>query len=154
MLLSCLISAGNATIRYALDMSSNAWLELQWYMFAGIVMLGASYTLKMNEHVRVDVVYANLKPRACAWVDLVGGIVFLLPTAVLIAWMSWGFFWEAFVSGEISSNAGGLIRWPVKLVIPVGAALLALQAVAEIIKRIAYLRGEYEMDTHYDRPLQ
>ena len=154
MLLSCLVSAGNASIRYALDISSNAWLELQWYMFAGIVMLGASYTLKMNEHVRVDVVYANLKPRACAWVDLVGGIVFLLPTAVLIAWMSWGFFWEAFVSGEISSNAGGLIRWPVKLVIPVGAALLALQAVAEIIKRIAYLRGEYEMDTHYDRPLQ
>src|SRR5260221_5808310 len=154
VLLSCLVSAGNATIRYALNLSSNAWLELQWYLFAGIVMLGAAYTLKLNEHVRVDVVYANLGPRTCAWIDLLGTLFFLMPAALIIAWMSAPIFWESFTNGEMSSNAGGLIRWPVKIILPVGAALLALQGFAEIVKRVGYLRGEYDMDTHYEKPLQ
>jgi TRAP-type mannitol/chloroaromatic compound transport system permease small subunit len=154
VLLSCLVSAINATVRYVFSVSSNAWLELQWYMFAGIVMLGVSYTLKLNEHVRVDVLYARFPPRTAAWVDLLGAIFFLMPAAVLIAWMSWPQFAESFTSGEMSSNAGGLIRWPVKLLIPVGAALLALQGLSEIVKRIGYLRGQYDMDTHYEKPLQ
>jgi len=154
VLLSCLVSAGNATIRYLLSMSSNAWLELQWYMFAGIVMLGASYTLKLNEHVRVDVLYGGLQARARAWIDLLGTIFFLMPTALLIAWMSWPMFWDSYATGEMSSNAGGLIRWPVKLLVPVGAVLLALQGLSEIIKRVGYLRGQYDMDTHYEKPLQ
>jgi TRAP-type mannitol/chloroaromatic compound transport system permease small subunit len=154
VLLSCLVSALNASVRYAFSVSSNAWLELQWYMFAGIVMLGVSYTLKLNEHVRVDVLYARFPPRTAAWVDLLGAIFFLMPAAVLIAWMSWPQFAESFTSGEMSSNAGGLIRWPVKLLIPVGAALLALQGLSEIVKRIGYLRGQYDMDTHYEKPLQ
>jgi TRAP-type mannitol/chloroaromatic compound transport system permease small subunit len=154
VLLSCLVSAINASVRYAFSVSSNAWLELQWYMFAGIVMLGVSYTLKLNEHVRVDVLYARFPPRTAAWVDLLGAIFFLMPAAVLIAWMSWPQFAESFTSGEMSSNAGGLIRWPVKLLIPVGAALLALQGLSEIVKRIGYLRGQYDMDTHYEKPLQ
>ncbi len=154
VLLSVLVSAGNASVRYAFSMSSNAWLELQWYMFAGIVMLGAAYALKMNEHVRVDVLYVRLAPRTCAWIDLLGTIFFLMPAAILIAWMSWPLFWDSLVTGEMSSNAGGLIRWPAKLTIPVGAALLALQGLAEIVKRIGYLRGQYDMDTHYEKPLQ
>lgn len=154
VLLACLVSAGNAMIRYALNISSNAWLELQWYMFAAIVMLGASYTLKLNEHVRVDVLYGKFSSRVAAWVDLLGAIFFLMPAALLIMYMSWPLFWDSYVSGEMSSNAGGLIRWPAKLVIPIGAALLALQGLSEIIKRIGYLRGQYDMDIHYEKPLQ
>jgi TRAP-type mannitol/chloroaromatic compound transport system permease small subunit len=154
VLLSCLVSAGNAAIRYALNISSNAWLELQWYMFAAIVMLGTSYTLKLNEHVRVDVLYARFSSRLAAWVDLLGAILFLMPAALLIMYMSWPLFWDSYVSKEMSSNAGGLIRWPAKLVIPIGAGLLALQGLSEIIKRIGYLRGQYDMDTHYEKPLQ
>ena len=154
VLLACVVSAGNAVIRYAFNLSSNAWLELQWYMFAVIVMLGAAYVLRINEHVRVDVLYARYGPRTCAWIDLLGTIFFLMPAAILIAWMSSATFWDSFITGEMSSNAGGLIRWPVKLTIPVGATLLALQGFAEIVKRIGYLRGQYTMDTHYEKPLQ
>lgn len=154
VLLSCLVSAGNALIRYGFDMSSNAWLELQWYMFAAMVMLGAPHVLKTNEHVRVDVLYSSYTPRRAALVDLLGMAVFLMPAAILIAAMSWPFLLESIQSNEMSSNAGGLIRWPVKLVIPLGAVLLALQGVAEMIKRVAFLRGEYAMDTHYERPHQ
>jgi TRAP-type mannitol/chloroaromatic compound transport system permease small subunit len=154
VLLSCLISAGNAVSRYTIDMSSNAWLEIQWYMFAGIVLLGAAYTLKRNEHVRVDVMYGRLRSRTQAWIDLLGMILFLMPTCVILAWMSWPFFLDAYRSGEISSNAGGLVRWPVKFVMPVGFAMLAAQGVSEIIKRISYLAGEYNMDTQYEKPLQ
>jgi len=154
VLLSCLVSAGNALIRYTLDISSNAWLELQWYMFAGIVMLGAAYTLKANEHVRVDVVYGRLQPRTRAWIDLLGMILFLMPASILIMKMSWPFFWESLSQHETSPNAGGLLRWPVKIVIPVGMGLIALQGLSEIIKRIGYLRGIYNMDTHYERPMQ
>ena len=154
VLLACLVSAGNAMIRYALDTSSNAWLEVQWYMFAGMVMLGAPYTLKLNEHVRVDVIYGHLQPRTRAWIDLLGLIFFLMPAALLIMEMSWPYFVESLRGHEVSPNAGGLIRWPVKLIIPVGMGLLALQGVSEIIKRIGYLLGVYNMDTQYERPAQ
>jgi TRAP-type mannitol/chloroaromatic compound transport system permease small subunit len=154
VLAACLISAGNAGARYALGLTSNAWLEVQWYMFAGIVMFGAPYTLRVNEHVRVDLLYGRLRPRTRAWVDLLGTVFFLLPAIVLGMAMSWPFFVQAFVSGEVSANAGGLIRWPVKAVLPIGFALLALQGLAEIVKRIGYLTGDYAMDTHYEAPQQ
>ncbi len=154
VLLSCLVSAINAMIRYAYDSSSNAWLELQWYMFAVVVMLGASYTLKRNEHVRVDVIYMNLSDRKKLWVDVIGGILFLLPACVLLAWLAWPFFMQSWNENEMSSNAGGLIRWPVKFILPLGFALLALQGLSEIIKRIAALRGVIQIDAHYERPEQ
>ena len=154
VLVSCMVSAVNATLRYLISSSSNAWLELQWYLFAVMVLLGAPFVLKVNEHVRVDVVYARLGPRKQAMVDLFGLVFFLMPAAVLLAWMSWPWFVESFFNNEMSSNAGGLIRWPVKLLIPLGFGLLVLQGVSEIIKRIAFLRGLITMDTHYERPLQ
>ncbi len=151
---SCMVSAGNAMIRYSLDTSSNAWLELQWYLFAVTVMLGASYVLKLNEHVRVDVLYGGRSGITKARIDLFGMIFFLMPGALLMVWMSWPWFVDAYVQNEMSSNAGGLVRWPIKLTMPVGFALLSLQGVSEIIKRVAFLRGEYQMDLHYERPLQ
>lgn len=151
---SCVVSAGNATVRYAIDRSSNAWLEVQWYMFAGIVMLGAPYVLKVNEHVRVDIIYGRLAPRTRAWIDLLGLLAFLMPAVALFLWMAWPFFLDSFLTGEMSNNAGGLPRWWVKVVMPVGFAMLALQGIAEIVKRVAYLRGALEMDTQYERPLQ
>ena len=154
VLSSCVVSAGNATVRYLISRSSNAWLEVQWYMFAGIVMLGAPLVLRLNEHVRVDIIYGRLPARARAWVDLLGLIFFLMPATVLFLWMSWPFFYESFISNEMSNNAGGLARWYVKLTMPLGFAMLTLQGIAEIIKRIGYLRGVYPMDTHYERPLQ
>jgi TRAP-type mannitol/chloroaromatic compound transport system permease small subunit len=154
ILASCVVSAGNATVRYAIDRSSNAWLEVQWYMFAGIVMLGAPYVLKVNEHVRVDILYGRLAPRTRAWIDLLGFLVFLMPATGLFLWMAWPFFLDSFVTGEMSNNAGGLPRWWVKVVMPVGFAMLFLQGIAEITRRIAYLMGKLEMDTQYERPLQ
>jgi len=154
VLSSCVVSAGNATVRYLISRSSNAWLEVQWYMFAGIVMLGAPYVLKLNEHVRVDILYGRLPPRARAWVDLLGLVFFLMPATALFLWMSWPFFYDSLVSGELSNNAGGLARWWVKLTMPLGFGMLALQGLAEIVKRIGYLRNQYPMDTHYERPLQ
>ena len=154
VLLSCLVSAGNASFRYVFDNSSNAWLEMQWYMFAYIVMLGASYTLKVNEHVRVDLVYGMLSGRGRAWVDLLGTIFFLLPATGLFMVLAWPQFHDAWVRQEISSNAGGLIRWPAKLALPLGYFFLTLQAISEIIKRVGFLAGKYNMDTHYERPLQ
>lgn len=152
--ISCMVSAVNATVRYLLDTSSNAWLELQWYLFAVTVMLGAAWVLKVNEHVRVDVVYGGRKGTTKALIDLFGLVVFLMPTAVLMVWMSWPWFLDAWATGEVSGNAGGLIRWPVKILIPLGFLMLSLQGLAEIIKRIAFLRGVYPMDTQYERPLQ
>ena len=154
VLLACLISAANASSRYALDLSSNAWLELQWYMFTAIVMLGAPFVLRVNEHVRVDIFYGRAQPRRRAWIDLFGLLFFLLPVVVATMVMSWPFFVESYRGGEMSSNAGGLLRWPVKLVIPVGFGLLALQGLAEVVKRIAYLRGLLELDAQYEKPLQ
>ena len=154
VLLACLISAGNALVRYGFSFSSNAWLEIQWYLFAAMFMLGAPYTLRRNGHVRVDVIYGNLSPRLKLWVDLVGGILFLMPPVLIIGWMSWPLFYDSWRSGEVSSNAGGLIRWPVKLLLPLGFGLLALQGLSEIIKRIAALRGYEGVVAAYEKPLQ
>ena len=136
-----LVSAGNAAVRYSLNLSSNAWLEIQWYLFSAVFLLGAGYTLKRNEHVRIDVVAGKLSKRAQAWADIFGALLFLLPMAVIIMVLSWPMFMQAYTGHEISSDAGGLIRWPVKLLIPAGFALLVLQGVSEIINRIAFLRG-------------
>ncbi|CAM3647716.1 TRAP transporter small permease subunit [Roseateles saccharophilus] len=177
VLLSCFISAANAVVRYGLDYSSNAFLEIQWYLFAACVMLGAAQVLRLNEHVRVDLIYGRLGGRGKVWVDLAGLLVFLLPVIGYAAWLSWGFFLVKLTtgmapadsvaslglvgyaakllgSGEMSSNAGGLIRWPAALTLPLGFALVWLQGLAEVIKRIAWLQHRFDMDTHYERPLQ
>ena len=154
VLAACLLSAGNAGLRYAASVGSNAWLEAQWYMFAGMVMFGAAHTLRMNEHVRVDLVYGRLSERGCAWVDLLGLIFFLMPAMVLMAWLAWPVFAESWRLNEMSSNAGGLARWPAKLILPVGFALVVLQGIAEIIKRIAFLSGIADAGARYERPLQ
>jgi TRAP-type mannitol/chloroaromatic compound transport system permease small subunit len=154
VLVACLISAGNAMMRYAFDLSSNAWLEVQWYLFAGIVMLGASYTLRLNEHVRVDILYTHMSERGKEWLDLIGTAVFLVPSMLVIAYYSWPFFMQSWNVQEISGNAGGLIRWPVKILVPVGFTLVALQGISEIIKRAAALRGYVRFETHYERPVQ
>ena len=154
VLLAAMISAGNAFIRYGLDWSSNGLLEIQWYLFAWMVMVGAPYVLKVNEHVRVDLVYGKLKGNGPVYVDIFGLLVFLMPVMGFLTWLSFPYFWNTLVTGEHSSNAGGLIRWPVTLAMPVGFAMVWLQGLAELIKRLAYLRGEYAMDTHYEKPLQ
>lgn len=146
-----LISAGNALARYGLGRSSNAWLEIQWYLFAAIFLLAAGYTLKHNAHVRVDVFYARLSERGRAWVDLLGTLLFLLPFSLLLAWLSWPGFVDAVRSGETSPDAGGLMRWPVRLLLPLGFALLTLQGVSEAIKRIAFLRGAAPLSTETPR---
>ena len=154
VLLACLISAGNATSRYLFSASSNAWLEVQWYMFTGMVMFGGAYTLKMNEHVRVDLFYGIFPEKVRIWIDIIGGFLFLLPICVILVFFTWPWFVESWQIQEMSSNAGGLIRWPVKLLLPVGFALMAIQGVSEIIKRIAAL--EHVIDAHfkYEKPLQ
>ena len=154
VLLSCLISAGNAFSRYAFSISSNAWLEIQWYMFGALVMLGASYTLKRNEHVRVDIVYSNLPTRRQIWIDIFGGVLFLLPATIILCYLSSPVFYHSWTQGEMSGNAGGLIRWPIKIFLPLGFALLSLQGISELIKRIAMLTGHMKADLHYERPLQ
>ncbi len=154
VLLAAMISAGNAFIRYGLDWSSNGLLEIQWYLFAWMVMAGAPYVLKVNEHVRVDLVYGKLSGRGAVYVDLFGLLCFLMPVMGFLTWLSFPYFWNTLVTGEYSSNAGGLIRWPATLAMPVGFAMVWLQGLAELIKRVAYLRGHYAMDTHYEKPLQ
>ena len=151
---AALISAGNAFIRYGFDVSSNGWLEIQWYLFAATVMLGSPLVLKLNEHVRVDLLYGKLKGRSPIYVDLMGLIVFLLPVMAMLAWLSFPLFLKMFVTQEMSSNAGGLIRWPAMLLLPVGFAWMFMQGLSEIIKRVAYLQGKFEMDTHYEKPVQ
>lgn len=154
VLLAALISAGNAGSRYLFSESSNGWLEIQWYMFAGMVLLGAPYTLKMNEHVRVDLVYGMVSERVQIWIDILGGIFFLLPICVIMVYFTWPWFVESWILNESSSNAGGLIRWPVKLLLPLGFALMAIQGISEIIKRVAALEHVIEADFHYEKPLQ
>ncbi|MBA2964004.1 MULTISPECIES: TRAP transporter small permease subunit [Ramlibacter] len=154
VLLTALISAGNAFIRYGLDISSNGWLEIQWYLFAGIVMLGAPIVLKLNEHVRVDLIYGKLKGNGPVYVDLFGLIFFLLPVMSLMAYLSWPLLVRMYVTQEMSSNAGGLIRWPAMLMLPLGFGLIVLQGLSEIVKRVAYLQGKFQMDTHYEKPVQ
>ena len=154
VLIACLISAGNAGSRYLFSESSNAWLEIQWYLFSGIFLLGASYTLKVNEHVRVDLIYAHVSPRTRLWIDVFGIICFLLPATIILTKMTWPFFYDAWLRNEDSNNAGGLVRWPVKLLLPVGFFFLTAQGISELIKRIAALSGVLELETRYDRPLQ
>lgn len=154
VLICCLVSAGNAIVRYVFNYSSNGWLEIQWYMFAFIVLIGASYTLRMNEHVRVDIIYGAISARARLWVDIIGIVFFLLPACFYLALLSWPMFTLSLAQNEVSSNAGGLIRWPVKLVIFAGFALLVLQGISELVKRIGALNGLYELDTKYEKPLQ
>lgn len=152
--LSCFISAGNAVVRYALDISSNAFLEVQWYMFAACVMLGAAQVLRLNEHVRVDVLYGRYNGKTQVLIDLFGLLFFLLPVMLLMVYLSTPLFIKWYESGEMSSQAGGLIRWPAMLTLPLGFALMTLQGVAEVIKRIGWLMHKYDLDIHYERPLQ
>jgi TRAP-type mannitol/chloroaromatic compound transport system permease small subunit len=141
ILVAVLVSAGNATMRYAFDKSSNAWLEIQWYLFSAVFLFCAGYTLLHNQHVRIDVVSSHLSKRTRAWIDLLGTLFFLLPMAIVIMWLSWPVFVDAYVHHEVSTNAGGLIIWPARLMVPVGFFLLILQGFSELIKRVAYLRG-------------
>lgn len=154
VLICCLVSAINALVRYIFNYSSNGWLEIQWYMFGFIVLIGASYTLRMNEHVRVDIIYGSISSRARIWVDIIGITLFLLPACFYLMWLSWPMFALSFHQGEMSSNAGGLIRWPVKLIIVAGFALLFLQGLSELIKRFGALAGLVALDTKYEKPLQ
>ncbi|MBC7435684.1 MAG: TRAP transporter small permease subunit [Bdellovibrionales bacterium] len=154
VLLSCLISFTNAVVRYSFDYSSNGFLEIQWYLFAGCVMLGAAHVLRVNEHVRVDVIYGLLSSRARVLIDLFGLIFFLMPVMAVMLYFSFPLFVSMFNSHEMSSNAGGLIRWPAMLMLPMGFTLMLLQGLSEIIKRIGWLTHTYDMEVHYERPLQ
>src|ERR1700748_1021868 len=154
VLLAVLVTPGNAMIRYAFSYSSNGWLEAQWYMFAIIVMFGSSYTFKRNEHVRVEIFYLFLSERGQLWLDMIGTLFFLIPSCLLLAYLSWPFFMQSYSVGEYSGNAGGLLRWPIKFVIPAGFCMLALQGVSEVIKRIAALQGYVTIDAKYERTPQ
>ena len=154
VLIACLVSSGNAGLRYLFSLGSNAWLEMQWYLFAYLVMFGAAHVLKVNEHVRVDLIYGMLSTRGKIWVDLLGLLIFLMPATLYLLFLCIAPAMDALHTGEISPNAGGLVRWPARLALPVGFALVALQGVSEIVKRIAMLSGHLTADAHYERPLQ
>lgn len=141
ILIVVVISAGNAVVRYAMDWSSNALLEIQWYLFSAVFLLSAGYVLKRNEHIRIDIVTGRMGPRVHNWIDVFGILVFLLPMALMTMALSWPVFTLAWTSNEMSANPGGLVRWPVRLLMPVGFFLLTLQGIAELIKRIAFLTG-------------
>jgi len=142
LVLACiLISAANAVARYGFNFSSNAFLEIQWYLYSAVFLCAAGYTLKHNAHVRIDIVSARLSERSRAWIDLLGAFFMLLPAAVIIGWFGWSAFLESYRIGETSPDAGGLLRWPIKLVVPLAFLLLILQGLSESIKRIAFLRG-------------
>ena len=141
VLVMTLISAGNATYRFVFHDSSNGLLEIQWYLFAAVFLLCSPYTLQKNEHVRIDVLSGKLSPRGLAVIDIIGTIFFLLPMVVAVLWLSLPLVAESYKINEYSANAGGLIRWPVKILLPIGFTLLALQGVSELIKRIAFLAG-------------
>jgi TRAP-type mannitol/chloroaromatic compound transport system permease small subunit len=177
ILLAALISAFNASVRYGLtgliglsryfqqigsldaftrwySGHSNALIESQWYMFAAVVMLGAAYTLKLNEHVRVDLLYGSVSERPRLWIDLFGALFFLLPICLVLIYFTWPWFLDSWRTGETSASAGGLVRWPVKLMLPLGFALVALQGVSEIIKSAATLLGFAHREYAYEKPLQ
>jgi TRAP-type mannitol/chloroaromatic compound transport system permease small subunit len=141
ILVAVLVSAANAVVRYAFNMSSNAWLEIQWYLFSAVFLFCAGYALLHNQHVRIDVISGRLSKRAQAWIDILGTIFFLMPMALAILWMSWPVFVDAYQHNEVSTNAGGLPIWPARLMLPVGFLLLILQGLSELIKRIAFLQG-------------
>jgi TRAP-type mannitol/chloroaromatic compound transport system permease small subunit len=178
VLLAALVSAFNAFVRYSISgvvylerqvsfasgslgwlldayrQNSNTLSEAQWYMFAGMVMFGAAHTLRMNEHVRVDLVYGSVSDRTRLWIDLLGGVFFLLPMCLLMIHFTWPWFVESYYDGETSANAGGLVRWPVKLTLPLGFALVALQGISEIVKCAAALMARHRHDRSYERPVQ
>ena len=144
ILATTLISAGNAIVRKAFDLSSNALLEIQWYLFAAVFLLGAGYGLLKNSHVRIDFISGMLSPRMRNWIDVGGIVLAFFPFCVICIYLSWPLFMQAYNTGEMSSNAGGLIRWPVYALVPAGFALLMLQGVSELIKRLAFLLGQGE----------
>jgi TRAP-type mannitol/chloroaromatic compound transport system permease small subunit len=177
VLIAALLSAANAGFRYGLNGliylsrehqflsgiqsvvrwygdHSNSFLEAQWYLFAAMVLFGAAWTLKVNEHVRVDLIYGSVSDRARIWIDLFGGILFLMPMCLILIYFTWPWFVDAWRSGEDSGNAGGLIRWPVKLLLPIGFGFVALQGVSEIIKCVAALTIGYRREHAYEKPLQ
>ncbi len=158
ILLSCVVSASNAIMRYGFDISNNWPLELQWYLFSAAVMLGSAYTLKRNEHVRVDLIYSRLSDRGRLWVDLFGFTFFLMPACILFTWLSWtSLFYPSWLVMEHSMNSGGLARYPIKFVVPFGFFMLSLQGISEIIKRIGALDGEITLpaeDLRYEKPTQ
>jgi TRAP-type mannitol/chloroaromatic compound transport system permease small subunit len=147
ILLAVLISAGNAISRKLFDLSSNAWLELQWYLFGGAFMGAAAYTLQQNEHIRIDIFYGSRSRRAQHWIDLLGHVFFLLPFTVLMAWLLWPYTMQAYSGGQVSANAGGLIIWPARAILLAGFIMLAVQALSEIVKKIAVMQGLIE-DPH------
>jgi TRAP-type mannitol/chloroaromatic compound transport system permease small subunit len=141
VLAAVLISATNAIVRKAFDMSSNAFLEIQWYLFSAVFLLCAGYTLLKNEHIRIDVIAGRLSRRTQTWIDVLGTLFFLLPMVALILYESFPWFIRTWQSGEISGSAGGLVLWPAKILVPIGFVLLGLQAFSELFKRIAFLKG-------------
>ncbi|MEO0919504.1 MAG: TRAP transporter small permease subunit [Pseudomonadota bacterium] len=154
ILIAVLVSAGNATIRKIFDTSSNAWLELQWYLYGAVFLLAAAYTLQRNEHVRIDVATSGLSKRTRDWIDLLGHIFFLMPFAALMVYLSWPFVMNSIAAGDISVNAGGLVLWPARMMVLLGFILLFAQSISEIIKRFAIIRGLIEDDasTQHELP--
>ncbi|MBI5722314.1 MAG: TRAP transporter small permease subunit [Burkholderiales bacterium] len=146
VLAAVIISAGNAILRKAFNIGSNAWLEIQWYLFAGVFMLGVGYVMLKNAHVRIDFISSKLSRRTNAIIDSAGIVVFTIPLALIMLWLGWPLFERAWITGEMSENAGGLIRWPVLALLPAGFIILAAQALSELIKRLAFLSG------HRDEP--
>ncbi len=144
LLVAVLICAGNALVRYLLNASSNAWLEIQWYLFGAIFLLAASHTLRRNEHVRIDVLVGRFSMRTQVWIDILGFVLFLLPAALLVLYLAVPYALDSIASREVSSNAGGLLLWPAKLLIPVGFLLLTLQGLSELVKRIGFLCGRVD----------
>ncbi|AKU25089.1 TRAP transporter small permease subunit [Massilia sp. MB5] len=144
LLLAVIICTGNALIRYAFNASSNAWLEIQWYLFAAVFMLASSHTLRRDEHVRIDVIAGRFSKRTQVWIDLFGFVLFLMPISLVILYYGIPFAFESLRSGEMSSNAGGLIVWPAKILVPLGFILMVLQGLSEIIKRVAFLNGKLD----------
>jgi TRAP-type mannitol/chloroaromatic compound transport system permease small subunit len=146
VLAAVLISAGNAILRKAFSIGSNAWLEIQWYLFAGVFMLGVGYVFLKNGHVRIDFVSSRLSRRTNTIIDILGIVIFIIPLSLILIDLSWPLFTRALQTGEMSQNAGGLIRWPVLLLMPVGFFILLIQSISELIKRVAFLTG------HRDEP--
>ncbi|UCV02986.1 TRAP transporter small permease subunit [Dechloromonas denitrificans] len=151
VLVMTIICAGNASYRFVLNDSSNGLLEIQWYLFAAVFLLCSPYTLQKNEHVRIDVLAGKLSPRGLAVIDIIGSLFFLLPMVITVLWLSLPLVAESYKISEMSSNAGGLIRWPVKILLPIGFTLLALQGISELIKRIAFLAGMIDDPNHKER---
>ena len=147
---SVLISAGNAIIRKAFNISSNSFLEIQWYLFAGVFLLGSGFAFMRNVHVRIDFISSKLSKRTNAIIDILGIVVFIVPLCLIMVWLSWPLFTNALATGEMSQNAGGLIRWPAYLLMPLGFGLLFIQALSELIKRIAFLKGLRDEPMSYE----